>query len=471
MALFNFITQGVSWMVTITIARILVPKDYGLMSMSTILTGYAMVFCELGLGNAVIQRLDVTRKDLSSVFWFLLGISIIFAGLCYPLSFLTAHIMHEPRVIPITQSVALIFILNGLQIIPLSLIRKSMNFKSLGIIEMISTLGASLFMLVIAKSGGGVWTLLLGNIFKSAIRTVQLFRCSRWFPELNYSFKDAKKYISFGVILALGRSLSYIQLKSDKFFAGRIWHPSILGLYSFAQELSQIPNDKIVSIVNNVSFPAFAKVQNDKSAFNSMYLNITKVTSLIIIPLFVGGFFIGEDLIMLILDKKWYPMIPVFKILCISQIFTGLNSINSLVHTAQGRPKWSLCYNIISTFVMPASFYLALTKDLNSIITPWISSYIILTVSWILITIHKLGITLKQYLFNLSSSLIASSVMCIFLFLIDFYNFSSFVNSISNKYVYLSSSIIFGAIVYSGIIMLTEKKFIAGLRGLLKKDG
>ena len=124
MALFNFITQGVSWMVTITIARILVPKDYGLMSMSTILTGYAMVFCELGLGNAVIQRLDVTRKDLSSVFWFLLGISIIFAGLCYPLSFLTAHIMHEPRVIPITQSVALIFILNGLQIIPLSLIRK-----------------------------------------------------------------------------------------------------------------------------------------------------------------------------------------------------------------------------------------------------------------------------------------------------------------------------------------------------------
>ncbi|NLE01327.1 MAG: hypothetical protein GX640_15785, partial [Fibrobacter sp.] len=115
--------------------------------------------------------------------------------------------------------------------------------------------------------------------------------------------------------------------------------------------------------------------------------------------------------------------------------------------------------------------YLALTKDLNSIITPWISSYIILTVSWILITIHKLGITLKQYLFNLSSSLIASSVMCIFLFLIDFYNFSSFVNSISNKYVYLSSSIIFGAIVYSGIIMLTEKKFIAGLRGLLKKDG
>lgn len=125
LAMFKFVSQLFSWVVTILVARILVPEDYGLMAMATIITGYAQMFAELGLGAAIIQKPQLIQIELSSVFWFSFMFGSMLALSCFPIAHLTAFIFHEPRVIPLTKTISLLFIFSSLQIVPLNLLKKA----------------------------------------------------------------------------------------------------------------------------------------------------------------------------------------------------------------------------------------------------------------------------------------------------------------------------------------------------------
>lgn len=469
MAFFNFFSQFLSWAITILIARILVPGDYGLMAMSTIITGYALTLSDLGLGNAVIQRMQVTKNELSSVFWFSFIISGFLAISCFPISYITAYIMHEPRVIPITQTTSLIFIFAGLQIVPGSLLRKQMNFKSIGFIDMNCTIVSSFCMFAIAKAGGGVWTLIFGYLIKSLLRTILLFRKSQWLPTWHFNFAESKPFLTYGILVALGRSVFYIQDKSDRFFAGRAWKSGQLGLYTFALEVAQIPTEKITTIINNVTFPAFSKLQNDQAGFNKLYLNITKVTATLVLPLFVGGFVLGEDLIRLLFNEKWYPIIPLFRILCLSQILTSLNALNSFVHSAQGRPNWSLYYNIVSAICMAAAFFFAVPHGLFAITIPWVTVYLILCLGWIYISIKKFGITLPRYLMNIKHPVIATAIMSIILFILHSKSLFPLFSSKLFVYPIFVSLIILGISLYCGYFWLIDREFVLSLKTFLKR--
>jgi O-antigen/teichoic acid export membrane protein len=468
MAFFNSFSQIFSWIITIIIARILAPSDYGLMSMATIITGYAMILSELGLGNAIIQRQDIKNSQLSSVFWFAMFITTILAVSCFPIAYITASIMHEPRVIPITKAVSIIFIFNGLTIMPSSLLRKKLDFKSIGSIDIICVTISSLCMIFIAKRHGGVWTLVGGHIIRSFLYSILLFRKSKWLPSFHFNFKETKPLIAFGLISALGRSVFYVQGQADRFFAGRAWNANILGLYTMALELSQLPTNKITSLINNVSFPAFAKIQNDQAAFNKLYLNISKTTVLVVLPLFIGGAIIGDNLIKVLLNEKWYPIIDIFRLLCIAQIFTSMNAINAFVNTAQGKPQMGLLYNTLLLIFMPASFYYAVKFGFNAIVIPWLSVYVILCIFWIFVTLRILKISISTYCLNLKNPFVGTSIMSIVLFFVKRQNISFFSTGQIHEILTLVFLTITGAVIYLAFLWTFDKNFFLTLKKLSK---
>lgn len=401
LALFKLISQVFSWVITVLVARILSPGDYGLMEMATIITGYAAIFNELGLGSAIIQKPEIKKQELSSVFWFSLGFSMVLAVFSLVVAYPTAAIFNEPRVIPITQSTSLLFILTGLQIVPLALMKKDLDFKKIGLIDLTGVIVSCCAMYVLAVMGFGVWTLIGGHIIRELTKLVLTYLSVRWFPMLHFQFWESRAYLSFGIQIALGQSLFYVYDKSDRFFAGRAWNSSMLGLYSFALQLAKIPTEKIVVLINQVSYPVFAKFQSDKEKFNRFYLNVIRLTAAIVMPVFVGGFLVGEDLIRIVLNPKWYSMITVFKFLCLAQIITSLNAINNFVHAAQGRPQWGLFFNMIMSIFMPLSFYFAVQQDMNAILLPWFSSYFMICFMWVIITLKKLDIAVSSYIWAL----------------------------------------------------------------------
>lgn len=468
LAFFKFISQTFSWITTIIVARILVPEDYGLMEMATVITGYAMIFSELGLGAAIIHRPNPTERELSSIFWFSFSLSVLFAFGCFAVAHPTALLFHEPRVIPVTQAVSALFLVSGLQIVPLNLLKKELNFKSIGKIEMTGTLISCVSMLIISSRGGGVWTLIGGHIIRNVTKLCLIYMNVRWRPKLCFNFNDAKSYLKFGIPLTLGGSLNYIYEKSDKFFAGRAWSSNMLGHYSFAKQLAQIPTDKIVTLINQVSFPAFSRMQYEKERFNKFYLNIVKATATIVFPLFVGGFLVGDNLIKLILNEQWYPMILVFRLLCLTEILTALNAVNNFVHGAQGRPTWFLSYNIIIVTFMPVSFYFAVQYGLDGILVPWFTTYFIICIAWIIITLKKIEIKISEYLMIFRTPVIATLIMSFAIVLCTKIN-NLYIPDTVNTLFILFIKILIGGIVYIGYTWLYDRELFYSIKKLYKK--
>lgn len=467
LALFKIISQAFSWVITIMIARLLLPSDYGLMAMATIITGYAAYLSELGIGSAIIQKEKVDQNELSAIFWFTMLFSILLSVVCFIGAYFMAYIFNEPRIIPLTQAISVIFILEGLQIVPLNLLKKELGFKKVGLIEMIGTLVASLCMFLIAYKGGGVWTLVAGSFVLSLAKLVLVYSNVKWFPYLHFSLKDAKSYLKYGINVTIGRSFFYLFESSDKFFAGRAWQSQILGYYTFALGLAQIPTEKIVVLINQVSFPVFSKLQNDKVAFNKFYLKIVEITATLAIPIFIGGYLIGEDIIKLLLNDKWYPIISVFKYLCLTQIFTALNAINSFVHYAQGRPRWSLYYHAVLAISMVTSFYMAVQYGLNAILIPWFTTYIIACVIWTIITLNSIGISLITYLKGIFNSIIATLIMAAGILLYD-YIMASFLLQRIDLFFSLTSKIAIGILIYISYFWFFYRQMIYSLLNLRK---
>jgi teichuronic acid exporter len=465
LGMFKSFSQIFSWCITIIVARILSPKDYGIMEMATVLTGYAAMFSELGLGSAIIQRKEIDDNELSSLFWLITIISGILAIFAIFAAYPTCWIFKEPRVIPITQAVSLLFVFTGLLIVPNSLLQKRLKFKQIGFFEMTGVFISSTCMLLIAKAGGGVWTLICGHIIREFVKLCFASYYCKWFPRLHFDFKSSISYLKFGITIALGGSFYYIYNKCDRFFAGKNWNAGSLGLYSFALELASVPTNKIVTIINQVSYAGFAKLQDQENEFNSFYLNIIKTISILVFPLYVGLFLVGEDIVKLFLNEKWFGMIFLFKGLCLVQILTSLIAVNNIALNAKGRPQRSLLFNIAMTVCLVPSFYFATKAGFKTILIPWFTVYIILAITLVLHTLKKLHIKLTTYLNVLKPSLIAVLLMTLAIKIIQLIPFHQ-INFQYIKITTLSINILTGALVYGLIIWLLDRTIFTKFRKL-----
>jgi O-antigen/teichoic acid export membrane protein len=412
---FKFFSQSLSWIATIVIARLLSPDDYGIMAMATIITGYVEVFSELGIGAAIIQKEKITDNELCSLFWFSFAISFVLSLTCYPLSYITAWVMNDERTISLTQAVSVLFILSALQTIPNNLLKKNLDFKAVGIIEMAVTVMSITAMIPLAYAGFGAWALLGGRILRGLFKTIILNVWVKWIPRLHFRYSEVKGYLRFGLIIASNVTVFYMWDRSDKLFAGRVWSTADLGIYSFALQLAQIPTDRIVTLVNQVSFSALSKLQNSKIEFNEYYLNIVATTAIISFPLFIGGAVFGDIIIVSMLGETWIKAVDLFRYLCISQLFTAMNAINNFAHAALGNPDRGMKFDLLCLFFMPVSFWYFARFGMMYILVPWLSVYVIICSCWIAYSSRCIGISARQYIRAILHPIIASvltSILC-----------------------------------------------------------
>ncbi len=395
---FKFTTQAFSWVITIVVARILVPEDYGLMAMASILTGYVEIFSELGLGAAIIQKKNITQEELSSNFWFSMIVGTVFTVVCFGLAYPTAWIFNEPRVIPITQLISVLFMISALMIVPYNILSREMKFKEIGMVQLSAAVVSTFSMLLMAKAGFGVWTLIWGTIILRAVNVILVFWFSRWLPLFHFMFNEVRTYLRFGIQVAGSNSVLYFLNALITFIIGKMLGAEALGYYFFTMRIARIPNDRIIYLINQVSFPVFSKYQDDPGKSHDMYLRITKYVALIVAPLFLAGAFFGEDIIPVLLGEKWISIIFLFKMVCLSQLIVALTTLNSVVNQAQGRPRLVLIVSFIVAVLMPASIYIASRYGFNALAIPWIVVYPAVCIGFTWVTLRKINISLDRYL-------------------------------------------------------------------------
>jgi O-antigen/teichoic acid export membrane protein len=467
LALFRFTSQIFSWTATILVARMLEPADYGLMEMAVIIPGYAMKLSELGLGPAIIQKSQTTQKELSSVFWFSVLIALALSSVCYSIAPLTAWIFNEPRLLVLTQVVSVLFLLQSLQVVPSNLLKKKLDFKKVGQIEISAVIISSATMLVTAKLGGGVWTLIGGFIALASSQLIFTFASVKWLPSFHYHFREVKSYLRFGILVSLQGTLFYVYDKSDKFFAGRAWQPTTLGQYSLALQLAQLPSEKITVLINHVAFPTFSLLASDHDRFRNVYLKTVNICATLVFPLFVGGYMVGRDLVQVLLSDKWAPIGRIFEFLCLAQIMVSLNAINSFVHNAQGRASWSSINTAVCAILVPLSFFLAVPYGLEAALIPWFTTYVVLAVAWIAITIKKIGITPGDYLKGLSIPFAATVTMAIAIEFVSILG-SSYFNTMG-RLPGLAIKCAIGASAYIVFLWFFDRRIFNALKALRKR--
>jgi O-antigen/teichoic acid export membrane protein len=457
---FKVASQTFSWIATIIIARILLPEDYGIMEMATILTGYVALFSELGLGAAIIQRETINEEELSSLFWFLVFWGVTLAVGCMLLAYPTVAIFSERRLLSVTQSVSVLFIIGSFIIIPKNILNRELRFKTIGIIETISVTISCVVMIVIAKSGGGVWTLIGGHIIREVLRCILFYCISSWRPQLHFNLKEIRPYLKFGINVAGTSSLHYIIAKSDRFFCGKILGTGNLGYYSLALQLASVPNDKLIYLIKTVSFPIFSRYQKSYEEFNRFYLKITNLIAFIVFPVYIGGIFLSDELIPLVLGSKWTPMIFPFKLLCITQLINSMGTLVGISNTAQGRPHWNFYMALISVIVLPFGFFVSSKYGLNSLPIPWITVYPLLTFVFLYITLRKIRISFNQYLRVLKHPLFATISMLLVLSFLKYFYFSSLNTFVEDIKTYVIIILFAGMISYSFYVIAFQRSFL-----------
>jgi len=390
-------SQVISWIITIYVIRILSPDDYGLMAMAGVYFSFIVLFNEVGLGAAIVQKKDLNQEDRSNIAWAVLSLNLVLYALSFVAAPLVAAFYNEPRVTEVIRAISIIFVVRGFGMVPSSMMAREMIFSRPSLAELIANISAALATLWLAMEGFGVWSLVYGMILSEIVRNILYFLFYPWKPEFSFSFSKVKDLIHFGSKVAVARLVWYLYANMDLLIAGKILGKTQLGYYAIAVQFAFMPLDKMGSTISQVSFPAFSKVQDDPALLRRYFLKMVNLIAFASFPACWGIFLVAESVVPLLLSAKWLPAILPMQILSVVTAFRAIHLVNSPLEMAVGRPEITIRNFAIIVSVMAVSLLIGSSYGLDGLAYSWLVCPVVslFTTS---ITLKLIGLSLAAYL-------------------------------------------------------------------------
>lgn len=343
--------QFVTFIVSIVLARILSPKDYGTIALVMVFTTILQVFVDSGLGTALIQKKDADDLDFSSVFYFNFGVCIILYVGMFFLSPLIANFYDDELLIPIIRVISLTIIFSGIKGIQQAYVSRHMMFKRF----FFSTLGGTIFSaflgIVLACSGFGVWALVAQQISNTAIDTLILWLTVKWRPQKIFSLKRLINLLSFGWKLLVSSLLDTCYNNLRNLIIGKLYSSSDLAFYNQGDKFPKVIVTNINTSIDSVLLPTMSSAQDDRERVKNMTRRAIKTSTYVMAPLMMGMAFCAEPIVHLVLTDKWLPCVPYLRIFCITYMFWPVHTANLNAINAMGRSDWFLRLEVIKKAV------------------------------------------------------------------------------------------------------------------------
>ncbi len=333
----KFGTLGISFLSNIILARILYPQDFGMIGMLYIFIAISQTFINGGLGSALIQRKEPTHIDYSTVFYWNLFFAVFFILILYFTSPLIAGFYEMDELKNILRVQSIILIINSFSLVPATYLQKNLRFKELSIRNIISALVGLLAAVSLAYAGFGVWSLVYSTLFAGVTNVILLWKMSSWRPTWEFSFESLKNLFSFGGLILLSALVETIYVNIQGLIIGKAFSATKLGYYTQARKLEEVPSASLSSIVNEVSFPVFSKLQDDRQTLKRGVQKSIKSVVYLNFPLMALLIVIAHPLFILLYTSKWEPAVPYFRILCLGSMLYTLNTVNTNVIKSLGK--------------------------------------------------------------------------------------------------------------------------------------
>lgn len=376
--------QLVTFIVSIVLARILAPEDYGTIALITVFTTILQVFVDSGLGTALIQKKNADDMDFSSVFYFNFIVCIILYICMFFSAPFISKFYNDNLLTPVIRVISLTIVISGVKGIQQAYVSKYMMFKRF----FFSTIGGTIFSailgIILAYEGCGVWALVAQQLSNTAIDTLILWLTVKWRPKRIFSWKRLKALLSFGWKLLLSSLLDTCYSNLRNLIIGKLYSSADLAFYNQGDKFPKVIVTNVNTSIDSVLLPTMSGAQDNRERVKNMTRRAIKTSTYIMAPFMMGLAFCAEPIVRLVLTDKWLPCVVFLRIFCITYMFWPVHTANLNAINAMGRSDWFLRLEIIKKtmgmiillstmwFGVKAMAYSSLlTSVLSQIINSW----------------------------------------------------------------------------------------------------
>ncbi|MBK0033753.1 oligosaccharide flippase family protein [Erwinia sp. S43] len=439
------------------------PSQLGSVSLALTITIFLISLCGSGFGDALIQRKDINKKHVSSVFCLLLILSVSL----YTFSLLFVYTIPLESFDPLFKTAYVLFgiklILDVCATLPLSLLTRQMEFKKIGIRTMVCSAGATLACIPILYLGGGVWAIVFSQITSSIISFIILWSSSHIKPNLKFcieSFNDVK---SFGIKTTLAKIVSSMNL--DNLVIGAFGNLHTLGVYTFSRRICSVFTDVIAGAMSNVSYPLYSSLQHDKVRLNEVFLKTTFVSTLISLPAFTGLFLLSDYIVPLIFGSQWAVAVFAIKCCCFIGFISCIGVLQLSLIKGLGRTGWILKYQLFQQITTGILAYVFSDFGANAVMLAiTIKTYIVWPYTIFYVSkILNLNV-LIHYLKSLSKPIFATAIMVLIFHLMGYF----FPSMKENVIFYIVVQIFCCALSYILLVLAISRKDISEMISTFK---
>jgi O-antigen/teichoic acid export membrane protein/glycosyltransferase involved in cell wall biosynthesis len=403
--------QALQFAVSVLLARMLSPEQFGLMGMIMVFTGLATIFSEMGLGAALVQKKDLEDRHLSSIFWVNAATGVVLTALFAACASGIAAFYGQPALRALTLAVSLNFFLGSLAIVQRGIIMRAMDFRKLFVIETAAILFSGAAALAAALGGLGVWSLVAQSLVYTATMTAVSWLLSPWRPAWKVDKGALRELFGYSANLLGFNVLNFSNRNLDNLLVGRFIGAYPLGVYTRAYTLMLLPISQVTSILTRVMFPAMSAIQGDAAQVKRVYLRATRAIALVTFPLMIGLLVTAGPLIPFVYGEKWRGVIPLVKIFCFIGMIDSITTTTGWIFNSQGRTDLQLRWGIADFVVTTASFFIGLPWGIEGIAAAYVvCGYVMLYPCW-LIAGRLIGLRFGEMVRNLSRTFFCAAAM------------------------------------------------------------
>ena len=436
----NFTNHGVEFMLMLFMARLLGPKEYGLIGLTSVFIAISSTFVNSGFSSALIRKKDCTNDDFSTVFIFNLFVSF----LCYIIIFIIAPYVgdfyNEPVLCPVLRVLGLMLITQAFCAVQNTILTKNIDFKKKTKITVSKNIISGLIGLLFALLGFGVWALVIQSLTASVLFSIMLWSKTEWYPNMHFSMKSFKELFGYGSKLLISSLINTTYGQIYPIVIGKFFSAATLGNFSRARHWGSLGSKNLTNIIQGVTFPVLAKVQDDDKRLENIYRRMIKTSCFIIFPIMIGMSAVAYPLTLVIIGEKWEFSAYLLQIVCFSMMWYPVHALNLNLLQVKGRSDLFLKLEIIKKIVGICILCISVPMGivamcyfniLSSLIALFINTYY---------TGKLINVGFMKQIRDITPTLILSMIMWVVVL--------STIQFIPNKYVQLSVGILIGSAIY-----------------------
>ena len=345
----NILGLGITAAANIILARILSPADFGIIGMTAIFMTLSTSLVDSGFTGALTRKKDAVKADFDTVFYFNLAVSCLLYAVLFFCSPFIARFFREPILVPVIRILGISLVINAFGIVQKIILVRRIDFRTQAWISLVSSFAAAVAAVAMAFYGFGVWSLVVLQVGKLAVNTILLWSVSKWHPGLCFSRKSFRDMFSFGGRLLITSIISTIWSEMYSFIIGKMYSSSVLGQYSRADKVKNMVTSNVSSVMQKVSYPVLASIQDEGERQINVYRKVLKTTVLISFTAVFGVWAVAGPFILTFFGDQWLPAGGYLRIMCFSGLFLPVMMCSANVINADGRSDITLVLEILKT--------------------------------------------------------------------------------------------------------------------------